>query len=205
MREHCLAFNKAQAVSDGRWRSLDGREIHQWLVAMSERHTGIVEDLMAERFGVAWHVTKAMAGREVKGEVEGVASDMVAEFSCRTRALEEVLAEKARAQEAERGREFTRSELGVLHGHAWRETRRKKQYRPLAEMTARWSERARPWVGEAPAAWAAGLAGQNQFRVLYSAEYNRRVRQQGRHVPAVGSMTPQRGSYRVPTRGSMEV
>lgn len=103
-------------------------------------------------------------------DAEGVASDMVAEFSCRTRAIEEVLAEKAHAQEAERGREFTRSELGVLHGHAWRETRRKKQYRPLAEMTARWSERARPWVGEAPAAWAAGFAGQNQFRALHAAD-----------------------------------
>jgi conjugative relaxase-like TrwC/TraI family protein len=163
---HCVALNKAQAVADGRWRALDGREIHQWLVAMSERHTGIVEDLMAERFGVAWHETKAVAGRATKREVEGVSPDMVAEFSRRTRAIEAVLAERAQAAGAERGKELTRRQLGALHGQAWRETRRKKAHRPLAEMTAEWAERARPWVGEDPPNWAAGLAGHNQLRAL---------------------------------------
>lgn len=32
---HAVALNKARAVSDGRWRALDGRELHHWLVAMS--------------------------------------------------------------------------------------------------------------------------------------------------------------------------
>jgi conjugative relaxase-like TrwC/TraI family protein len=105
---HCVAFNKVQTVSDGRWRSLDGREVHHWLVAMSERHTGTVEDLMAERFGVAWQEMKALAGRVTKRELDSVSPDMVAEFSRRTRAIEEALAEIAQAQAAERGREPTK-------------------------------------------------------------------------------------------------
>ena len=167
---HAVAWNKAQAVSDGRWRALDGREVHYWLVAMSERHGGIVEDLMAERFGVAWCEAKAMAGRVTKRELGGVAPGMVAEFSRRTRAIEEALADKAKAAEADRGRGLTKRELGVLHGHAWRETRQKKAYRPLAEMTAEWEERGRPWVGDGPAAWAASLARRNQFRPLHAAD-----------------------------------
>jgi conjugative relaxase-like TrwC/TraI family protein len=167
---HAVAWNKAQTASDGCWRALDGRELHQWLVAMSERHAGVLEDLMAERFGVAWHETKAMAGRGAKREVEGVGADMVAEFSCRTRAIEEALAHRAQAAENERGRELTKRELGVLHGHAWRETRKKKAHRRLADMTAEWAERAKQWVGEDPTVWAAGLAGRNQLRALYAAE-----------------------------------
>ncbi len=167
---HCVALNKAQAVSDGRWRALDGRAIHQWLVAMSERHAGVVEDLMADRFGVTWNETKAMAGRVTKREIDGVNLDMVAEFSCRTRAIEEALTEKAQAAEAARGRELTRRELGRLHGHAWRETRQKKAHRSLAEMTAEWAERARPWVAEDAPSWAAGLAGRNESRSLRAAD-----------------------------------
>jgi hypothetical protein len=167
---HCVAFNKVQAALDGRWRSLDGRELHHWLVAMSERHAGIVEDLMAERAGVAWREVKAMAGRVTKRELDGVAGDMVAEFSRRTRAIEEALEDKALGAEAERGRELTRRELGVLHGHAWREIRQKKAYRPLVEMAAEWAERARPWVGEDPSSWAAGLGGRNELRALGAAD-----------------------------------
>jgi conjugative relaxase-like TrwC/TraI family protein len=167
---HCVAWNKARTASDGRWRALDGREVHHWLVAMSERHAGIVEDLMAERFGVAWCEAKAMAGRVAKREVDGVTPDMVAEFSRRTRAIEEALVDKAQAAEVARGRVLTKRELGVLHGRAWRETRRKKAYRPLADMTAEWAERARPWVGDGPSAWAAGLAGRTYLRVLHAAD-----------------------------------
>ena len=167
---HAVALNKAQTVSDGRWRALDGRELHHWLVAMSERHAGVVEDLMAERFGVAWYETKAMAGRVVKRELDGVAPEMVAEFSRRTRAIEEVLADKGRAAEAERGSELTKHQLGVLHGHAWRETRAKKAYRSLAEMTSEWAERAQPWVGDAAAGWAAALAGRGDLRALHAAD-----------------------------------
>ena len=167
---HAVVFNKAQAVSDGRWRALDGRAIHQWLVALSERHAGLVEDMMAERFGVAWYETKAMAERVSKRELDGVGTDMVAEFSRRTRAIEEALADKAQATEAERGRELTQRELGVLHGQAWRETRRKKAHRRLAEMTAEWAGRARPWVGDGAADWAISLAGRNQLRALHAAD-----------------------------------
>ena len=59
---------------------------------------------MTERFGVAWAETRAIAGRVAKREVEGVAPDLVAEFSRRTLAIEAAMAEKAAELEAARGR-----------------------------------------------------------------------------------------------------
>ena len=150
VHHHCVVLNRAQAVSDGAWRTLDSKAFFPWVVALSERHTGVVEDLMTERFGVAWREMRAMAGRVAKREVVGVAPELVAEFSRRTRAIEEVIAKKAAETEAARGRALTDNELGVVHRAAWRETRPKKLHRPLSEMTAEWAERARPWVGEDP-------------------------------------------------------
>ena len=100
---HGVVLNRAQAVSDGRWRTLDSRALHPWLVALSERHTGLVEDLMTDRFGVAWAETKAVAGRVATREVEGVGPEMVAEFSRRTQAIEEVMASKGRGAQGRKG------------------------------------------------------------------------------------------------------
>jgi len=107
LHHHLVVLNRAQAVSDGAWRTLDSRALHPLVVALSERHVGIVEDLMTERFGVAWAETRAIAGRVAKREVDGVAADLVAEFSRRTKAIEEAIAEKSAAMEAERGRVLT--------------------------------------------------------------------------------------------------
>jgi conjugative relaxase-like TrwC/TraI family protein len=93
LHHHCVVLNRAQAASDGAWRTLDSKALHPWVVALSERHTGIVEDLLTERFGVAWRDERAIAGRVAKREVDGVAPDLVAEFSRRTMAIEEVIAE----------------------------------------------------------------------------------------------------------------
>ena len=104
LHHHAVVWNRAQTVSDGVWRTLDGRALHPFVVALSERHVGLVEDLMTERFGVAWAETRAIAGRVAKREVEGVAADLVAEFSRRTLAIEAAMAEKAAELEAARGR-----------------------------------------------------------------------------------------------------
>jgi conjugative relaxase-like TrwC/TraI family protein len=165
---HCVVLNRAQAVSDGSWRTLDSRALHPWLVALSERHTGLVEDLMAERFGVAWRGTKTLAGRVATREVDGVAPELVSEFSRRTRAIEELLTEKVAAFEAQRGRAPSEREWGVLHGGAWRQTRHKKVHRSTSDMGADWAGRARPWVGDEPASWVAGLAGRSDLPVLRS-------------------------------------
>ena len=160
---HAVVLNRAQTVSDGVWRTLDGRALHPFVVALSERHVGLVEDLMTERFGVAWAETMAIAGRVAKREVEGVAPGLVAEFSRRTLAIETVMAEKTAELEAARGRAATSAELGVMHRVAWRETRLKKVHRSVAEMTNEWAERARPWVGDEPTSWVASLARRNEL------------------------------------------
>ncbi len=87
------------------------KPLHPFVVALSERHVGLVEDLMTARFGVAWRETRAIAGRVAKREVEGVPPDLVAEFSRRTLAIEAVMAEKAAELEVARGRAPTSAEL----------------------------------------------------------------------------------------------
>jgi conjugative relaxase-like TrwC/TraI family protein len=166
LHHHAVVWNRAQTASDGVWRTLDGKALHPYVVALSERHVGIVEDLMTARFGVAWAETRAIAGRVTKREVEGVAPGLVAEFSRRTLAIETVMAEKTAELEATRGRAPTSAELGVLHRAAWRETRLKKVHRAVAEMTAEWAERARPWVGDEPSSWVASLAGRSDLPAL---------------------------------------
>ena len=155
LHHHCAVLNRAQATSDGAWRTLDSNALHPWVVAVSERHNGIVEDLMTERFGVSWKEIRAITGRVAKRQIDGVAPGLVAEFSRRTKAIEEVITKKASEAEAARGRPLTSNELGVLHRAAWRDTRPKKTHRPLSEMTAEWVERARLWVGEEPTSWVA--------------------------------------------------
>ena len=88
-----MVWNKAQAVSDGRWRTLDSRALHPWVVALSELHVDLVEELMTQRFGVAWQEFRAIAGRVAKREIDGVSPDLVAEFSRRTLAIEAVMAQ----------------------------------------------------------------------------------------------------------------
>jgi len=166
LHHHAVVWNRAQTISDGVWRTLDGRALHPFVVALSERHVGLVEDLMTARFGVAWAETRAIAGRVAKREVEGVAPDLVAEFSRRTLAIEAVITTKAAEFEAARGHAPTSAELGVLHRAAWRETRLKKAHRSVAEMTAEWAERARPWVGDEPTSWVASLAGRCDLPAL---------------------------------------
>ncbi len=168
VHHHLVVLNRAQAVSDGAWRTLDSKALYPWVVALSERHVGIVEDLITERFGVAWKDMRAIAGRVPKREVDGVAPDLVAEFSRRTKAIEGAIAKKASELEAGRGRPLTSQELGVVHRAAWRETRPKKLHRPLSEMTAEWAERAKPWMGEEPTSWVASLVGRSDLPALRS-------------------------------------
>ncbi|MDP9441145.1 MAG: relaxase domain-containing protein, partial [Actinomycetota bacterium] len=168
LHHHVVVLNRAQTASDGRWRTLDSRGLHRWVVAMSERHVGLIEDLMTERFGVGWEETTTIAGRAVKREVAGVAPDLVAEFSQRTEAIERSIAGKVAEFSQVRGRAATAQELGGIHRAAWGETRRAKAHRSLAVMTEEWTERARPWVGEAPQSWVASLAGRCELPPLRS-------------------------------------
>ena len=73
VHHHCVVLNRAQAVSDGAWRTLDSKAFYPWVVALSERHTGVVEDLMTERFGVAWREMQGhgRAGGQAGGRRRG--------------------------------------------------------------------------------------------------------------------------------------
>lgn len=168
LHHHVIVLNRVQAASDGRWRTLDSRGLHRWVVALSERHVGLVEDLMTERFGVAWDQMRTVGGRDFKREVDGVAPDLVAEFSRRRAAILSATERAVADFEADHGRPPTGGEWRRIDRAAWRQSRPAKVHRSLSEMTAEWAERARPWVGEEPTSWVSSLAGRSDLPPLRS-------------------------------------
>lgn len=168
LHHHVIVLNRAVTASDGRWRTLDSRGLHTWVVALSERHVGLVEDLMTERFGVAWDEMRSVRGGDLKREIDGVAADLVAEFSQRTAAIESAKERALADFRAERGRAPSPTERRRIDRAAWRQTRSAKEHRSLSEMTAEWTERARPWVGDEPFSWVSTLAGRYDLPALRS-------------------------------------
>jgi conjugative relaxase-like TrwC/TraI family protein len=168
LHHHVIVLNRAVTASDGRWRTLDSRGLHTWVVALSERHVGLVEDLMTERFGVAWDEMRSVRGGDLKREIDGVAADLVAEFSRRTAAIESAKKRALANFRAEHGRAPNPSERRRIDRAAWRQTRSAKEHRSLSEMTTEWTERARPWVGDEPVSWVSTLAGRSDLPALRS-------------------------------------
>ena len=168
LHHHVIVLNRVQAASDGRWRTLDSRGLHRWVVALSERHVGLVEDLMTERFGVAWDQMHTVGGRDPKREVDGVVPDLVVEFSRRRAAIEAARERAVAVFEAEHHRPPRGSEWRRIDRAAWRQSRPAKVHRSLSEMTDEWTERARPWVGEQPTSWVSSLAGRSDLPALRS-------------------------------------
>src|SRR6201999_1016978 len=53
LHTHVVVANRAQSM-DGTWRSLDAKTLYRYVVALSELHEGVLQDLLTERLGWAW-------------------------------------------------------------------------------------------------------------------------------------------------------
>ncbi len=51
---HVVISNKVQTVLDGKWRSLDGRPMHEAVVALSELYEALFADELTRSLGVQW-------------------------------------------------------------------------------------------------------------------------------------------------------
>ena len=168
LHDHVIVLNRAQSVSDGRWRTLDSRGLYKAVIVLSEMHQGVLSDLLTEALGWGWDGRSRRHSDRLRFEVAGVSEALMAEFSQRAVAIEErtktLIAEFAAA----RGRQPTSTEVIDLRRRATIETRPAKTYRSLAEMTADWRGRAVPYVGEEPESWVASLAASNDLPLLRS-------------------------------------
>lgn len=127
---------------------------------------GVVEDLKAERFVVAWYETKAMAGRVTKRVVDGVATGHGGRVLPTHEGHRTGPGQQGQCGRGRAGTVLTKRQLGVLHGQA----RARDQTKEVLQTTSEWADRARPWVGEDEADWAAALAGRDQPRTLHAAD-----------------------------------
>lgn len=158
LHTHLVIVNRVQ-TADGTWRTLDSRTLFKYVVALSELHEGIVQDLLTARLGYGWDERARRHSPVPRHDIAGVPQPLIEEFSRRSTDIEaaknRLVAEFARSH----GRQPTAAEVLRLRQRATLETRPDKQHRSLAEQAARWRERARPFVGGDTVAWADGLRG----------------------------------------------
>jgi conjugative relaxase-like TrwC/TraI family protein len=170
LHDHIVVLNRAQSISDGRWRTLDSRGLFKATVALSELHQGVLSDLLTQELGWGWDGRPRRHSDGLRFEVSGVPQALMAEFSQRAKAIEarkEVLVAEFVAA---RGRQPTSTEVLDLRRRATLETRPDKTYRSLAEMTGDWRRRATPYVGNDPESWVTTLAGRNDLPLLRSGD-----------------------------------
>jgi conjugative relaxase-like TrwC/TraI family protein len=149
LHTHVAVANKVCGV-DGKWRSLDARNLYALGVAASERYNTRFEDALTRRLGVEFaERTGGAAGKRPVREVAGVPVELVRHFSRRRAAIEDRFAELRAEYRRAHGREPSRGTQIQLAQQATLETREgKAPGRTLAEQVADWTAQARGVVGD---------------------------------------------------------
>ncbi len=87
LHDHVVVLNRAQATSDGVWRTLDSRGLFASTVMLSEMHQGVLSDLLTAELGWDWEAHTRRSSTAPKWEVAGVSKRLMDEFSQRTTAI----------------------------------------------------------------------------------------------------------------------
>ncbi|HZC72091.1 MAG TPA: MobF family relaxase [Jatrophihabitans sp.] len=156
LHTHVVVANRAQSL-DGTWRTLDSRTLFKYVVALSELHEGMVEDLLTARLGYGWDERARRHSPVPRHDLLGVPEQLIEEYSRRSQDIEVRKTELVALFARTHGRQPTETEVLRLRQQATLETRPDKQHRSLAELTEQWRERARPFVGGDTVAWADSL------------------------------------------------
>ena len=113
---------------------------------LADRITGLL--------GVGWEVRERGGDRNPAWELEPVSEELVAEFSSRTRQIEQEKALLIDAYVARHGRQPSARTVVKLRAQATLATRPEKQVRSLADLTAEWRDRTDRVLGEDATRWA---------------------------------------------------
>ncbi|HTW98271.1 MAG TPA: MobF family relaxase [Acidimicrobiales bacterium] len=158
LHTHLVIANRAKSISDDAWRTLDSRRIFASVVALSELHEGVVEDLLAARLGVSFEAHARRHSAVPRFELAGISNELLAEFSTRSAAIEAETQRLVEQWRVSHGREPTSAQVLRLRQQATLSTRGEKQHLSLEQLTASWRERARALVGEDPERFVAVLS-----------------------------------------------
>jgi conjugative relaxase-like TrwC/TraI family protein len=167
LHDHVVVWNRARSRSDGAWRTLDSRGLYKQVVTLSEIYDGVLEDLLSAELGVGWQRMETRGG-QLKVEIEGVAEQLLIEFSQRRHDMDALEEKLIKTFVQERGHMPSPVEKRRIAQQANLLTRHQKRPRSLAQMSDEWHERARPMIGEAEA-WVESLKHRNDLPALRSA------------------------------------
>jgi conjugative relaxase-like TrwC/TraI family protein len=170
LHDHVVVANRAQSMSDGKWRTLDSRGLFKSVVALSELHQGVLSDLLTEELGWGWDGRARRHSDQLRWEVTGVPEALMVEFSQRSFAIDERKTALIGEFVAAYGRQPTSVEVLDLRRRATLETRPAKEHHSLADMTGSWRRRAESYIGDDQVSWVAGLADRNDLPLLHSGD-----------------------------------
>jgi len=161
LHDHVVVLNRAQAKSDGVWRTLDSRQLFASTVMLSEMHQGVLSDLLTAKLGWDWQVHTRRSSTAPKWEVAGVSTRLMDEFSQRTTAIIGAKDRLIAQFEVDHHRAPTDVEVLKLRQTATLSTRRAKQGLGLRDLTEEWTNRATPYLDDEPMAWVHELGNRD--------------------------------------------
>lgn len=157
LHTHVIVENIARSLSDGQWRTLDSAVLYRAVVALSEMHVGIMEDLVADRLGVAFEDRQRDHSKNPKHEVAGVPDALCQAFSRRSTDINTETDRLIAEYRDTHGRHPTPATILQLRAQATLSTRPDKHHHSLAELTAQWRDTAEPYIGPDPVGWVHNL------------------------------------------------
>jgi len=147
LHTHVVISNKVQTVLDGKWRSLDGRPMHEAVVALSELHETLFADALTRSLGVQWEKRERGRDRHPAWALTDVPEALVAEFSTRSRHIDVATDRLIEQYMTSHGRRPRPVMIMKLRAQATLATRPAKQVHSLADLTAAWCARASRVLG----------------------------------------------------------
>jgi conjugative relaxase-like TrwC/TraI family protein len=161
LHDHVVVLNRAQAQSDGVWRTLDSRQLFASTVMLSEMHQGVLSDLLTAELGWDWAAHTRRSSTAPKWEVAGVSTRLMDEFSQRTTAIIGAKERLIAQFKDDHFRAPTDVEVLKLRQTATLSTRRAKQGLGLGDLTKEWTTRATPYLDNEPMAWVHELGSKD--------------------------------------------
>ena len=133
LHSHVLVANKV-LCADGRWRSLDGREVFAFQKAAGMLYNATLRVELSARLGVAWEPVD----RNGQADIDGVPRGLIELFSKRRHDVERRAAQRIASLEARLGRTLTNDERTEQYQRATYSTRPAKAHEDETTLDGRW-------------------------------------------------------------------
>ena len=138
LHTHCVVFNRAKTVDDGKWRALDGRSLLAARAGAGALYARTLESELTRRLGVRWRDRP-----DGLREIVGVDDDLIERFSSRRRHIAAAVSDMAASYHDTYGVEPPPAVLSAMAQQATLATRRGKDDIPPHVALAEWESRAR--------------------------------------------------------------